>query len=179
MSEILLEENAIILAALTRFSDLGMEAAIKMINGKESKTEDGISTKILQLLTAYRSKTELDDYQLGAILYELRNLSGEDEFPSINPIVGQQIIYIIGADTGGGGTVEVGANYWNDRGGWDASGGTYPIGGGSGTAGSIRRNDTWSLTVGGILSGNYYEINTIIIAMNDSPGQDGTKWRPF
>lgn len=93
MSEILEEENAIISAALTMMVDTGAEGASRIIEGREAKKQDAITDKILKLLTAYRSKAELTEPQLSAILYELRNLSGEDSFPSIDPIVGQEVIY--------------------------------------------------------------------------------------
>lgn len=98
MSEILEEENAIILASVTKMVDTGAEAASRILNGYETKKQDALTDKILKLLTAYRSKAELDEYQLAAILYELRNLSGEDEFPSISPIVGQAVINVITAN---------------------------------------------------------------------------------
>lgn len=95
MSEILEQENAIILAAAQKMVSLGSEASQRYIAGKESKDKDEQNQKILILLTAYRRKTSLTDAQLESILYDLRTLSEEDDFPSVSPIVGQALEYII------------------------------------------------------------------------------------
>lgn len=95
MSEILNQENAIILASARRLVSLGSDISQSIINGREEKLKESDLAKIIALLTAYRKKALMDDKQLESILYDLRNLSGEDEFPTVNPLVGQEINYRI------------------------------------------------------------------------------------
>lgn len=71
--------------------------------------------------------------------------------------------------TGGGG----GAEHW--RGGYDASGNTYPTTGGS-TGGAPQEGDIYYLTVGGTLNGDVWNAGTLLIALTDSPGQTNANW---
>ena len=95
MAEIFQEENAIILAAAEKMVALGSEAAQRSILGKESKTQEAKGEKILRLLTAYRKKDDLTDAQLESILYCLRQASESNVFPTIDPIVGQNLEYLV------------------------------------------------------------------------------------
>jgi len=92
-SEVLIQENAIILASARKLVSLGSEISQSLVNGIEEKGKESDWIKIFQLLTAYRRKAVMDDKQLESILYDLRNLSGEDEFPSVSPLVGRDIEY--------------------------------------------------------------------------------------
>lgn len=110
MTNIFTQENAIILAAYTRFVELGQEAAEKIINGREPIKEDNQAQNISTYLTVYRSKDSLDTKQLEAVLYALLDLSDANDFPTVNPLVGPPIIYVIltsGGGSGGGGDESV------------------------------------------------------------------------
>lgn len=101
MAEIFQEENAIVLAAAEKMVALGSEAAQRSILGKESKTQEAKGEKILRLLTAYRKKDDLTDAQLESILYCLRQASESNVFPTIDPIVGQNLEYLVQEEGGG------------------------------------------------------------------------------
>lgn len=103
MINIFIQENAVILAAYTRFVELGQEAAEKVIAGREPKKEDKQAQDISRYLKAYQSKASLDTKQLEAVLYALLDLSDANSFPTVNPLVGPPIIYIILSSGGGGG----------------------------------------------------------------------------
>ena len=62
------------------------------------------------------------------------------------------------------------------RGGYDASGNTYPTTGGSGTAGAILKGDMWVISVGGTLSGVAIQVGDSIIANADTPAQIVGNW---
>jgi len=62
------------------------------------------------------------------------------------------------------------------RGGYDASGNTYPTTGGSGTAGAILKGDMWVISVAGTLGGQAVQIGDSIIANVDSPAQTSSNW---
>jgi len=160
MSEILLEENAIILAAAQKMVSLGSEASQAIIEGNEAKLQDAQGEKILRLLTSYRRKTALDDKQLESILYCLRSLSEDTVFPTISPIVGQDITYI-------GATITDG--HWVDQGNWDASTNLFPD-----TA--VKRSYTWNVTVAGVLGGTSVEPGAVIRALINNPGQILANW---
>lgn len=95
MSEVLSQENAIVLAAAQKFVALGSEIAQRSLQGKESDDLEAHSTKILQYLTVYRKGSSLETKALEAILYALRDLSESNLFPTVDPIVGQSITYLI------------------------------------------------------------------------------------
>lgn len=62
------------------------------------------------------------------------------------------------------------------RGGWDASGGTYPTTGGTGVAGAIENGNWWYINVAGTLSGTAVQIGDSITALVNVPGQTGSNW---
>jgi hypothetical protein len=66
---------------------------------------------------------------------------------------------------------------WDDRGNFDASGGTYPSSGGSGTSGAILKGDIWTVTVSGTLpTGQVVEAGDTIRALIDTPGNTQANW---
>lgn len=95
MSEVLEQENAIILAAATKFVSLGSSIAQRAIAGQESDDLEGHADKILKYLTVYRKGSSLETKALEAILYALRDLSESNLFPTVDPIVGQSIQYLV------------------------------------------------------------------------------------
>lgn len=62
------------------------------------------------------------------------------------------------------------------RGGYDASGNTYPTTGGSGTAGAVLKGDMWVISVAGTLGGEAVQIGDSIIANVDTPAQTASNW---
>lgn len=148
-SEILLQENAIILASMEKFVELGQEASEKIINGKTPEKQDAKAEQILQLLTAYRRKAQLSDDNLESLLYALKQLSAGSSFPTIDPIVGQSTVYRVtgitdddGEDSGGGGTGEPAY-----RGDYNPASGNPPgATTGSGEAGAIIQGDEYYAT---------------------------------
>lgn len=167
MSEIFLEENAIILAAAEKMVDLGQEAAERVVNGKEAKTQDATGLKILNLLTAYRQKINLTDKELEAILYDLKYISEESIFPTIDPIVGQALEYSIQINGPTPGA-------WVNQGNYDASGDAFPEDGVTTTR--IKDGYTWDVTVAGTLGGVSVEPGATIRARVDNPGQNIVNW---
>ena len=66
---------------------------------------------------------------------------------------------------------------WDDRGSFDASGGSYPSSGGSGTAGAILKGDIWTISVGGTLpTGQVVVIGDTVRALIDTPGNNQSNW---
>jgi len=66
---------------------------------------------------------------------------------------------------------------WDDRGNFDASGGSYPSTGGSGTAGAIKKGDIWTISVAGTLpTSQTVEIGDTVRALQDSPGNTQSNW---
>jgi hypothetical protein len=66
---------------------------------------------------------------------------------------------------------------WDDRGSFDASGGSYPTTGGSGTAGAIKKGDIWTISVAGTLpTGQVVEVGDVIRALVDTPGNTQSNW---
>jgi hypothetical protein len=63
-------------------------------------------------------------------------------------------------------------------GGYDASVGTFPTVG-SGTAGAVRRGDTYNVTVAGTLGGEAYDIGDNFYANTNNPGQTASNWSRF
>lgn len=90
------------------------------------------------------------------------------------------------ADTGDATTLNASKAYTDSQttsvyrpvGGWDASGGTYPIVG-SGTAGAVRRGDTYNVTVAGTIYGEDYDIGDNFYANVNTPGQTPGNWSRF
>lgn len=64
----------------------------------------------------------------------------------------------------------------NYRGTVDASSGSFPSTGGSGSSGSIMFGDMWQVSVAGTLGTIPVSIGDIIEAATNNPGQDSTKW---
>jgi len=62
------------------------------------------------------------------------------------------------------------------RGGYDASGNTYPVAGGSGTAGAVLKGDMWIISVAGTLGGEAVQVGDSIIANIDTPAQVASNW---
>lgn len=110
MAEIFTEENSIILAAAQKMIALGATIGDRQADGKESLEEYEQGMKILNLLTAYKDHS-FTNPQLEAILYDLRNLSEENNFPTISPVVGQEIVYLVEQESGSGtGTISFESN---------------------------------------------------------------------
>jgi hypothetical protein len=66
---------------------------------------------------------------------------------------------------------------WDDRGTYDASGGTYPSSGGSGSAGAIKKGDIWTISVAGTLpTGQVVEVGDTVRALIDTPGNTQANW---
>jgi hypothetical protein len=64
----------------------------------------------------------------------------------------------------------------DDRGNWNASGGTYPNTNGSGPGGIIVKGDIWYISVGGNLGGIPVNVGDSVRALTDNPGQTSTNW---
>lgn len=62
------------------------------------------------------------------------------------------------------------------RGGYDASGNTYPTTGGSGTGGAVMKGDMWIISVAGTLGGEAVQVGDSIIANVDTPAQTASNW---
>lgn len=101
MSEILSNENAIILAASEKMVELGTLGAQRLVAGKEDKLQVAEAWRIMSLLRVYQNASELSDDDFEQLLYCLQMLSGETVFPTVSPIVGQEIIYEIIQEVGG------------------------------------------------------------------------------
>lgn len=66
---------------------------------------------------------------------------------------------------------------WDDRGNFDASVNAYPSTGGSGSAGAIKKGDTWTISVAGTLpTGQVVEIGDVVRALTDTPGNAQANW---
>lgn len=65
---------------------------------------------------------------------------------------------------------------WDDRGNFDASGNVFPSTGGSGSAGSIKKADIWTISVGGTLGGVAVVEGQTVRALVDTPGQTAGNW---
>lgn len=63
-------------------------------------------------------------------------------------------------------------------GNWDASGGTFPTTG-TGTAGAVRRGDTYNVSVAGTMGGQSYDIGDNFYANTNAPGQTSGNWSRF
>jgi hypothetical protein len=63
-----------------------------------------------------------------------------------------------------------------DCGNWDASGGTYPTTGGTGTSGAIKKGNLFFVSVAGTIGGIAVNIGDSIRALVDTPGQTAANW---
>jgi len=106
MSEILEQENAVVLAAAEKMVSLGQTISERIVNGKQSKAEYEQANNILRLLTAYKDNSFTDD-DLESVLYCLKDLSEASLFPTVNPIVGQELVYLVDSESGGSGSMIV------------------------------------------------------------------------
>jgi len=100
MSEILEQENAVVLAAAEKMISLGQTISVNVADGKQAKSQYKQALQILMLLTAYKDNTFTDD-DLEAVLYGLKDLSESSLFPTVNPIVGQELVYLVDEEVGG------------------------------------------------------------------------------
>lgn len=64
----------------------------------------------------------------------------------------------------------------DDRGNFDASGGTFPASGGSGSGGAILKGDLWTISVAGTLGGHAVTAGDVVRALIDTPGQTDGNW---
>lgn len=62
------------------------------------------------------------------------------------------------------------------RGNYDASVGTFPTTGGSGSAGAILKGDVFRISVAGTMGGVAYKIGDHALALVDSPAQTASNW---
>lgn len=113
MSEVLEQEDAIILAAAQKFVALGSTVAQRAIAGQESDDEEEHAEKILKYLTVYRKGSSLETKALEAILYALRDLSESQLFPTVDPIVGQSIQYLVSSSFTVSDTMQIQSNGTN------------------------------------------------------------------
>lgn len=65
------------------------------------------------------------------------------------------------------------------RGDYNASSNMFPVTGGSGPAGAIRKGDEFDISVAGTLGSEFCPAGTTIRARQDTPGQTLTNWRIF
>ncbi len=65
---------------------------------------------------------------------------------------------------------------WDDRGGYDASGNTFPASGGSGSAGAVLKGDIWMISVPGALGGVPVAARQTVRALIDAPAQTAANW---
>jgi hypothetical protein len=63
-----------------------------------------------------------------------------------------------------------------DCGSWDASTGSYPSTGGTGTAGAIKKGNLFFISVAGNIGGTQLGVGDSIRALVDSPGQVNSNW---
>lgn len=65
---------------------------------------------------------------------------------------------------------------WKDRGNYDASSNLFPSTGGSGSAGAVKKGDTWIISVAGTLGGHAVNLGDTVRALVDTPGQTDANW---
>jgi hypothetical protein len=65
---------------------------------------------------------------------------------------------------------------WDDRGNYNASGGTYPATGGSGAAGAVIKGDIWTVALSGIINTVQVDPQQTLRALIDAPGQISANW---
>jgi hypothetical protein len=143
-SQTLLQEDSIIAAAMDKFIDLGQEASERIVNGMTPEKEDEKAEQILQLLTAYRRRDQLSDDNLESLLLALKMLSGGNNMPTVEPVVGQSIVYRLGTTSssgGGSGDPRPTFDAYNPVSG-------SPPSAGSGDLGAIKKGDGFYSTDG-------------------------------
>jgi hypothetical protein len=65
---------------------------------------------------------------------------------------------------------------YKDCGNWDASGGSFPTTGGTGTAGAIKKGNAFEVSVAGTMGGEAFDVGDIFRAVVDAPGQTLANW---
>lgn len=68
-------------------------------------------------------------------------------------------------------------NQWIDCGNTALAGGLFPTTGGTGVAGGVRKNNTFVSTVAVTIDTVIIDVDCILIARVNNPGQTGTNWR--
>lgn len=69
-----------------------------------------------------------------------------------------------------------------DCGGYNASGGTYPAAGGTGTSGAIKRGNQFDVTTPSVADGNgdiKFPLGAVLRALVDAPGQVDANWKIY
>lgn len=97
MSEILSQENTIILASARRMAELGSEASQAKIAGKDSIADkkDIEASVILTLLQAYKNSANLSEDDKESILYDLRTAAKLDQRPTVESVINNDVRYFI------------------------------------------------------------------------------------
>ena len=93
MSEVVRQKDSIIYAAAQRMVEVGVDASKAMLDGKQPDYTDGY--KLHTVFRAYTKANELEASEVEALLYCMRKLSGAYEFPTVEPLVGKGINYVI------------------------------------------------------------------------------------
>lgn len=104
MSEIIRERDSIIRASVEKLVSLGREAAQATVEGKHATQKYKEGMALLTIFEAYTKYSQLDDKEVETLLYCLRRMSGAYAFPTVQPLLGQPINYIIqqiSTNTGG------------------------------------------------------------------------------
>lgn len=114
------------------------------------------------------------DAQLTAQAEEIRDETDEDANTAVR--VGQMLVDLIDSKP------NVALRPLTIRGGYDVSiTEAFPITGGTGTVGAIQSGNMFPVTVGGNIdlgSGpEFIPVGSILLALEDLPAQDPTKWR--
>lgn len=65
---------------------------------------------------------------------------------------------------------------YKDCGNWDASTGSFPATGGTGTSGAIKAGNAFEVSVAGTVAGENFDVGDLIRALVDTPGQTLTNW---
>lgn len=184
-SQTLEEEDAIVLATVNKFIELGQEASERIVNGKTPEKQDDKAEKILQLLTAYRRKDRLNDDNLESLLNAMKMLSGANSFPSVDPIIGQAVIYRVTGITDGGGGGGGSGDSRPTFDSFDPSGGVPPTIG-SGTANAIKKGDQFYASdgtpgpgdgnpIGNVFGQDIYQ-GCVFTAKDNGAGDDRDLW---
>lgn len=77
---------------------------------------------------------------------------------------------------GSGGDVDL-TNAWILMESFDASDNLFPEIGGTGSLGVVMRGNVFPLSQGGTLDGEFVPSKSLLVALEDEPEQDATKWR--
>lgn len=106
---------------------------------------------------------ETTDFASGVIVTTVSGSSTDSQIPTakaVNTLVSNAV-----------------TGLFNDRGTYDASGGTFPSSGGSGAGGAIKKGDIWTVSVAGTLPGSQAVVpGDTVRAMVDTPGTTVANW---